>query len=676
MKKAMSLKIVLIFIIGVFIVGFVYYFHRVSEDYFKASNDILYKLNIIKRNEDKLNYEILKSSIYLYKSSDDIIETIKSQKKLVNSLLQDRDFKNKFRHTYKGLKQYAADFRQKEILTYKFLRYLAPTKNAIIFLSNAIRHVKMSEKHSRYKILNIVSKLMLLHRSNDIQILKNINVDEVKKLLDPKDPFNKAFISNLNLLLKYYPKEFKLLNEVLNFKTLHTINTVLNLYLKDTNKKVSYFQDIMIVIVLVITVLFVILLFLVYRLEGTIKKITFLAQNDQLTSLKNRIKFEMDVKQTQEASLIIFDIDKFKSINNYFGNEIGDKILVALAKELEKFKKIIPYNTQTYRIGADEFGLMVESRDVEIVSVIAEEFIRQVESKAILSELDLNITLSAGISTKTPLLEKADIALKKAQSDIKDKIILYEEKFQEQVKLNLQKAQEIKKAIEKGNLITYAQGIFDKNKNIYKYEVLCRVKIDEKNVSIFPYLDIAKEIKMYHHITFHVLKDSFEFLRNNKNINLSINLSLEDINDKEIREYIYMTLIANPDIAQRITFEILESEIESYDELSEFIFMMKQRGVSFAIDDFGSGYSNFARILKLNVDIIKIDGSIIKNIDNDVTSKSVLKTIVSFAKENNLKTVAEFIHNEDVFNVAKNMGVEYFQGFYLHEPVPLNEIEV
>jgi len=631
---------------------------------------------MLKRNEDKLNYEILKSSIYLYKSNDDIVNAIKKQKKLIQNLLNDNEFKNKFKNTYKELEIYKKDFKNKEMLTYKFLRYLVPTKNAIIFLSNAITQVKMSQKYSRYKILNIVSKLILLHRSNDIEILKNINVNEVKKLIDPTDPFNKAFLNNLNLLLQYYPKEFKLLNEVLNYKSLKTVNQVLKMYLKDTNKKVGYFQDVMIVIVIVITVLFVLLIILVYRLEETIKKITFLAQNDQLTSLKNRIKFEMDVKNKNEVSLIIFDIDKFKSINNFLGSEIGDMILISLAKELEKFKKIIPYETEAYRIGADEFALLVHSNDIEIVSVIAEEFIKQVESKLLLPELDLSITLSAGISTKPPLLENADIALKRAQKDIKDKIIIYKDSFQEQIKINLQKAQEIRRAIQSGNLITYVQGIFDKDKKIFKYEVLCRVKIGNKIVSIFPYLQITKEIKMYHHITFQVLKDSFDVLEKNQKVNLSINLSLEDINNKDIKNFIYMRLNNNPNLAKRITFEILESEIDNYDELSEFIYMMKQRGVTFAIDDFGSGYSNFSRILNLNVDFIKIDGSIIKNIDKDKTSRNVLKTIVSFAKENNLHTVAEFIHNEKIFEIAKSMNIEYFQGYFLDEPKPIENLRL
>ncbi|MEO1923546.1 MAG: EAL domain-containing protein, partial [Nautiliaceae bacterium] len=169
-----------------------------------------------------------------------------------------------------------------------------------------------------------------------------------------------------------------------------------------------------------------------------------------------------------------------------------------------------------------------------------------------------------------------------------------------------------------------------------------------------------------------ILEKSLEVLKKKSDINLSINLALEDILDGEIKSFIFENFCDS--LARRVGFEILESEIGNYDEVDEFIKRLKTKGVSFAIDDFGSGYSSFVRIVKLKVDYIKIDGSIIKNIDKDPTSLSILKTIVNFAKENNLKTVAEFIHNKEVFEIAKSVGVDYFQGFYLHEPSPFEKI--
>lgn len=120
----------------------------------------------------------------------------------------------------------------------------------------------------------------------------------------------------------------------------------------------------------------------------------------------------------------------------------------------------------------------------------------------------------------------------------------------------------------------------------------------------------------------------------------------------------------------KVTFEILESEkIESYDEVGAFIDTVKSLGAKISIDDFGSGYSNFEHILRLNVDYIKIDSSMIKNIDSDKNSQIIVETIVGFAKKLDIKTIAEYVHTEEVYNKVKELGVDMSQGFYFAPPL-------
>ena len=119
----------------------------------------------------------------------------------------------------------------------------------------------------------------------------------------------------------------------------------------------------------------------------------------------------------------------------------------------------------------------------------------------------------------------------------------------------------------------------------------------------------------------------------------------------------------------KIIFEILESEgIENYEEVSSFIDEMKSLGCKIAIDDFGSGYSNFEHLLKLNINYIKIDGSLIKNIDTDKYAQIVIETIVDFASKLNITTIAEYVHNESVHEKVKKLNIHRSQGFYLAEP--------
>jgi EAL domain-containing protein (putative c-di-GMP-specific phosphodiesterase class I) len=328
---------------------------------------------------------------------------------------------------------------------------------------------------------------------------------------------------------------------------------------------------------------------------------------------------------------------------------------------------------KVYRVGADDFAVILEKDSYSLPKLkdIAKKAIDFVENRGFtFNNLTLNISLSAGISTKGPYLENADIALKNIKNDIKEKIGVYEEKMNKDISLNIQKSNEIKDAIENNRIIPYFQPIFDKNMNVYKYEVLSRVIIRENEIkSIYPYLNILKENKMYHRVTEIILNESVYNLKKYPNLSLSINLSIEDIINSEIVKLIKRRF-SNQEIAKRVTFEILESEIENYDALKTFIADMKQYGITFAIDDFGSGYSNFSRVLNLEVDYLKIDGSLIKNIDTDKNSRLIVETIVDFAKKSDKKTVAEFVHSKNIFEITKSLNIDYFQGFYLGEPKP------
>ena len=158
----------------------------------------------------------------------------------------------------------------------------------------------------------------------------------------------------------------------------------------------------------------------------------------------------------------------------------------------------------------------------------------------------------------------------------------------------------------------------------------------------------------------------------NKKESFSVNISIDDIKDANTVQEIISTIIRT-NTASRIVFEILESEgIENYDEVANFIIQVKSLGAKIAIDDFGTGYSNFEHILRLNVDYIKIDGSLIKNIQKDKKHRIIVETIVDFAKKTDSKTVAEFVSDETIFSIIKEIGVDFSQGFFTGKPKMIN----
>ena len=130
-------------------------------------------------------------------------------------------------------------------------------------------------------------------------------------------------------------------------------------------------------------------------------------------------------------------------------------------------------------------------------------------------------------------------------------------------------------------------------------------------------------------------------------------------------------LLSNQDTAKRAVFELLESDgIENYDIIKGFIEDVKSFGCKVAIDDFGSGYSNFDHIMSLDIDVLKIDASMIRNLDTEKSSQIITRTIVNFTKELNIKTVSEFVHTPEVFRKVQEFGIDYSQGYLFGEPAP------
>jgi c-di-GMP phosphodiesterase len=143
---------------------------------------------------------------------------------------------------------------------------------------------------------------------------------------------------------------------------------------------------------------------------------------------------------------------------------------------------------------------------------------------------------------------------------------------------------------------------------------------------------------------------------------------VEDILNQETVKFIIF-LLKGYNVANKVIFEIIESEyIEDYQAVINFIENMKKLGCKIALDDFGSGYSNFEYVLKMNIDYIKIDASLIKNIDKDPNSQIITETIVNFTKKLNIKTIAEYVHTKDVFDKVKSLGIDYSQGYFIGRP--------
>ena len=407
-------------------------------------------------------------------------------------------------------------------------------------------------------------------------------------------------------------------------------------------------------------------------MEYTQDELTKMFYTDTLTGLPNRRALIEAKKEISNFSLLLINIDTFSQINDLYGEKFGDKVLVKFSEFLQENLKKNP-ECKVFRLSGDEFVLLSKERDHDTLKHNVESLIEEIHKHPItIEEHDVYLNITVGISFEETelLLPTANMALKLAKKESKN-IIFYndEASLNEEYENNLKWIQEIKDAILDDRIIMYFQPIMDNKTNtITKYESLIRL-IDKEGNIITPwhFLEIAKKAKLYKKLTKIVIKKSFEAFKDN-DYDFSVNLTIEDIFDKEINEYIF-AMLQEYNIGKRVIFEIVESEsIKNFDVVEQFIHKVKSYGCKIAIDDFGTGYSNFEYLMKLQADFIKIDGSIIKSIMNDKRSEILTSVIISFAKEMNIKTIAEYVETKEIHEKLIEMGVNKSQGYYIDKP--------
>ena len=257
--------------------------------------------------------------------------------------------------------------------------------------------------------------------------------------------------------------------------------------------------------------------------------------------------------------------------------------------------------------------------------------------------------------------------------------MIYTEEFklQQSFENNVKWIKQLKLGFKENLFQAYFQPIVDtKTKEVHKYEALIRY-VTKEGTEFGPYsfLNIAKKTKLYPNIIKIILQDSFKLIKN-KNKRVSVNVSFDDIANNETTAFIYETLEQNKDFTQFLEFEILESEeISDFNEVSKFISNIKKFGCIIGVDDFGAGYSNFNLLTLLDIDFVKIDGSLIEKINSSKDLEIIVNTIANFSKEFHVKTVAEYVSNEEIYNKIKELNVDFCQGYYFDKPLSYDAIK-
>lgn len=412
---------------------------------------------------------------------------------------------------------------------------------------------------------------------------------------------------------------------------------------------------------------------------------------DNLTGYGNESALMEILKIDSVGEIISISVNNFANLSYLYNTNITEEIILNFAKTINLALDTYKIKARVFRLYLDEFCLFYTGGSVVEDTLRIKSYF---DNKIFRLENDYFGTvraplhLSIGISLNRDLkgasrIYQAHIAKQEAKNKNESLGIYHTDNV---IELRYQKNQQIsnmiQRALNDNQVFVEVQAVhntgFKNEKNefdIEYYEILLRLRDENGNVhNPGNFLEIAKQTMLYIPLSEIVINECFALLEKFPTTKFSINLSTLDISNSTIYELFIKKLIESS-YTHNLCVEILESEeSHDYEFIANFIKLLKTKGVKIAIDDFGSGYSNYYRVLSLDVDYIKIDGDIIKNITKDEKAKAVVQTIVIFAKKQGYKVIAEHAGDIATIEMIRQMGIVYVQGFILSKPTSINSI--
>lgn len=430
------------------------------------------------------------------------------------------------------------------------------------------------------------------------------------------------------------------------------------------------------------------------RLIDQQRQMIKLANYDPLTSLPNR-QYVMDTlrlelsrakKNNRNLSLIYFDLDGFKDINDSLGHDMGDKVLVCVA---QRVKRLVRNGDIVARIGGDEF-LIVRDKVAEVYEL--DEFANRLLD-AFAEELDiegtnLKIGLSIGIATAiqsdynmTELVGNADIAMYRAKSRGKSTYVLFSDELYHNTKRRIQIANSMSDSLKNNDFEVNYQVKVGRDGQVAGYEALARWHHPELgNVSPIEFIEIAEYTGRIQDVTRWVLRQVVRDIpkliaHTHKDITVAVNFSAHDVTNPELYNYIADLLFIHNVPPKNLEIEVTESTyLTNFAVSNQFFQRISQLGCSVALDDFGTGYSSLGYLTQIDIDKLKIDRQFVRGMNTSKRQRLVTEAIIDLATRLELLICAEGIEDYDQQKRLISRGCHEFQGFLYSKPAPLQRI--
>ncbi|MFA6192918.1 MAG: EAL domain-containing protein [Sulfurimonas sp.] len=641
-----------------------------------------------------MSYTILENSLYAYNNQDQISHEIKKLLEEYENLQKSTILLNK---NYKPVQESLIKLKQRLILEIdnidEYLMLNAGVKNSFVFLT---RYVDDSVASNADNDIFLKANHILKHFNDAVKMqdLDYINNLTVLIASDSQSADTLTFINTFNMHAKYLIQKYPSFIETTQEITHSNIHKLIKKVREDFSKLALEDFNALDIFAIIVFSIYMLSLFTIVslfvknshenkKLQDTKKSLEYSLTYDMLTGLYNRKALERELNQTDFPHVLVLDINGFKDINDIYGNDVGNTLL----KDLATFLKNNCTNTSVfkiYRIGGDEFAILFDDIDKDIALNIAIELEKNISEHIFaINELQLNLAVSIASNNIAPILENADLALKLIKKEHRKHVIAYKESLnlKKSVQENMNILKLIKDAISNDAIVPFFQPIVNlQTAKIEKYEALVRLKLSDGTfLPPIKFLDTARKTSFYHEITRIMIEKTIKVAEQFSKYRFSLNISMQDILDDEITDMLFQSLRLNPLISSRIDIELLEVEhLEDLEKVQEFIKELHKFGSKILIDDFGSGYSNFSYFSDLDIDIVKIDGSIVREITTNDRKLHMLKSIHKFSNGMDMQSVAEFVENKEIAVLLKDIGVHYGQGYYFSKPLqmPLENDEV
>ena len=430
-----------------------------------------------------------------------------------------------------------------------------------------------------------------------------------------------------------------------------------------------------------LTLLIVTLYFIILRKKA--------ATRDYLTNLYNREKIkellDRKILQKEKGKLygdiffLIFDVNAFSYINNRYGTYFGDLVLQRISELLMKFHD----KAYIARTKGDDFFILLKETNWNKANETAQNLFDSLNDQTFeINGVSIKIKINAIFTKWTRVMEDAGNIMSLLEKNIlllednmvEKKLHIFED-LDRLVAVKENKTEDINtllEILENDRIVPFFQPIYNiQDNHIEKYEVLMRIKTETGYEPPSQYILAAERNNLIQQLDQVVIHKALQYKKEiNSDMHLSINISGKEMEEAfldKIWNWVNVYHI-NP---KEITLELTEtSAIKNIEEVSLLISKFKQKGFCFALDDFGTGFSGIQYLRDLPVDFVKIDGSFIKNIDQDQKNYYLVKSLTSMAKAFDTKVVAEFVENKNIFNLLKDIEIEYAQGYFIGKPCP------